>query len=57
MFYIHKGETEQFLAAKELMKRSWRYYTKFHMWIKRGTHPNFDTTDEFETGNYFTIGT
>jgi len=42
MFYIHKGEAEQFLAARELMRKSWRYYTRFHMWIKRSNPPNFD---------------
>lgn len=57
MFYMHKGDAEQYLAAKEIMRRGWRYYTKFHMWIKRCGHPNFDSSEEYETGNYFTMGT
>jgi hypothetical protein len=57
MFYVHKGEVEQFLAARELMRKSWRYYTRFHMWIKRCNHPNFDSNEEYETGNYYTMGT
>jgi CCR4-NOT transcriptional regulation complex NOT5 subunit len=45
MFYMHKNETEQYLAAKEIMRRGWRYYTRFHMWIKRCGHPNFDLAE------------
>lgn len=35
MFYYHKGETEQLLAAKELMNQSWGFYKKNNLWLKR----------------------
>ena len=56
MFYFHKGEIEQFLAAKELMANSWRYYNKFSIWLKRNSQANIDPNNEYETGNYYCYG-
>lgn len=54
MFYYHKGEPEQYLAAKELMKNSWRFYKKFNIWLRRNSTPTFDGPD-FETGKYISM--
>lgn len=54
MFYFHKGETEQYLAAKELMKNSWRFYKKFSIWLRRNANPTFDGAD-YETGKYLSM--
>ena len=54
MFYFHKGETEQYLAAKELMKNSWRFYKKFSIWLRRNANPTFDGPD-YETGKYLSM--
>ena len=33
IFYYHQGTYQQFLAARELKKRSWRYHKKVrHRW-------------------------
>ena len=56
MFYFHKGEIEQYLAAKELMANSWRYYNKFSIWLKRNSQANIDPNNEYETGNYYCYG-
>jgi len=54
MFYYHKGEPEQYLVAKELMKNSWRFYKKFNIWLRRNSTPTFDGPD-FETGKYISM--
>lgn len=54
MFYYHKGEPEQYLAAKELMKNEWRFYKKFNIWLQRNSTPTFDGPD-FETGKYISM--
>ena len=45
MFYFHKGEPEQYLAAKQLMKHSWRFYKKFNIWLRRNSAPSVDNQD------------
>ncbi len=47
MFYFHKGEIEQYLAAKELMSNSWRYYDKFSIWLKRNSQATIDANNDY----------
>eukprot|EP01017_Pseudomicrothorax_dubius_P029320 TRINITY_DN3553_c0_g1_i1.p1 TRINITY_DN3553_c0_g1~~TRINITY_DN3553_c0_g1_i1.p1 ORF type:complete len:178 (-),score=40.70 TRINITY_DN3553_c0_g1_i1:103-636(-) len=51
IFYYQKGSYEQFLAARELKKKTWRFHKKFATWFKRIEPPRV-TTDEFEQGTY-----
>lgn len=42
---------QQYLAAKELKKQSWRYHKKYNTWFQRHEEPEI-TTDEYELGTY-----
>lgn len=42
---------QQYLAAKELKKQSWRYHRKYNTWFQRHEEPKV-TTDEYEQGTY-----
>ncbi|KAK9671701.1 hypothetical protein RND81_12G048600 [Saponaria officinalis] len=42
---------QQYLAAKELKKQSWRYHRKFNTWFQRHEEPKV-TTDDYEKGTY-----
>ncbi|KAL7092714.1 hypothetical protein ACP275_11G000200 [Erythranthe tilingii] len=42
---------QQYLAAKELKKQSWRYHRKFNTWFQRHEEPKV-ATDDFEQGTY-----
>lgn len=42
---------QQYLAAKELKKQSWRYHRKYNTWFQRHEEPKV-ATDEFEQGTY-----
>lgn len=46
-----QGTYQQYLAARELKKQSWRYHKKYTTWFQRHEEPKI-TTDEFETGTY-----
>lgn len=46
-----QGTYQQYLAARELKKQSWRYHKKYNTWFQRHEEPKI-TTDEFETGTY-----
>jgi len=50
-FYYQQGTYQQYLAARELKKQSWRYHKKYNTWFQRHEEPKI-TTDEFETGTY-----
>ncbi|KAL2650375.1 hypothetical protein R1flu_018503 [Riccia fluitans] len=50
-FYYHQGTYQQFLAARELKKQSWRYHKKYNTWFQRHEEPKV-TTDEYEQGTY-----
>ncbi|EFJ20408.1 hypothetical protein SELMODRAFT_109010 [Selaginella moellendorffii] len=50
-FYYHQGTYQQYLAARELKKHSWRYHKKYNTWFQRHEEPKV-TTDEFEQGTY-----
>ncbi|KAH9621284.1 hypothetical protein KSS87_014278 [Heliosperma pusillum] len=50
-FYYQPNTYQQYLAAKELKKQSWRYHRKFNTWFQRHEEPKI-TTDDFEKGTY-----
>ncbi|XP_058212350.1 uncharacterized protein LOC131324410 isoform X2 [Rhododendron vialii] len=50
-FYHQQNTYQQYLAAKELKKQSWRYHRKYNTWFQRHEEPKV-TTDEFEQGTY-----
>ena len=51
IFYYSQGTYQQYLAAKELKKQSWRYHKKYMTWFQRHEEPKV-TTDEYEQGTY-----
>jgi CCR4-NOT transcription complex subunit 3 len=51
IFYYQQGTHQQYLAAKELKKQSWRYHKKYMTWFQRHEEPTV-TTDEYEQGTY-----
>ncbi|CAK9142323.1 unnamed protein product [Ilex paraguariensis] len=50
-FYYQQNTYQQYLAAKELKKQSWRYHKKFNTWFQRHEEPKV-ATDDFEQGTY-----
>ncbi|KAH9563806.1 hypothetical protein CY35_05G144400 [Sphagnum magellanicum] len=50
-FYYQQGTYQQYLAARELKKQSWRYHKKYNTWFQRHEEPKI-TTDEYEQGTY-----
>ena len=50
-FYYQQGSHQQYLAAKQLKKQSWRYHKKYMTWFQRHDEPK-TTTEEFEEGTY-----
>ncbi|XP_078177774.1 transcription regulator NOT2/NOT3/NOT5 family protein isoform X4 [Carex rostrata] len=50
-FYYQQNTYQQFLAARELKKNSWRYHRKYNTWFQRHEEPKV-TTDEYEKGSY-----
>ncbi|KAK4762204.1 hypothetical protein SAY87_030088 [Trapa incisa] len=50
-FYYQQNTCQQYLAAKELKKQSWRYHKKYNTWFQRYEEPKI-TTDEYEQGTY-----
>lgn len=51
IFYYQQATYQQYLAAKELKKQSWRYHKKYLTWFQRHDQPKV-TTDEYEQGTY-----
>jgi len=51
IFYYAQGTYQQYLAARELKKQSWRYHKKYMTWFQRHEEPKV-TTDEYEQGTY-----
>lgn len=51
IFYYMQGSYQQFLAARELKKQSWRFHKKYKTWFQRHEEPKI-TTDEYEQGTY-----
>ncbi|XP_021725144.1 general negative regulator of transcription subunit 3-like isoform X2 [Chenopodium quinoa] len=50
-FYYQPNTYQQYLAAKELKKQSWRYHRKYYTWFQRHEEPKI-ATDDFEKGTY-----
>ncbi|XP_064487522.1 CCR4-NOT transcription complex subunit 3-like isoform X2 [Ornithodoros turicata] len=50
-FYYMEGTRAQYMAAKVLKKRAWRFHTKYMMWFQRHEEPK-TITDEYEQGTY-----
>ncbi|XP_057548239.1 general negative regulator of transcription subunit 3 isoform X2 [Amaranthus tricolor] len=50
-FYYQPNTYQQYLAARELKKQSWRFHRKFHTWFQRHEEPKL-ATDECEKGTY-----
>ncbi|KAJ3327580.1 general negative regulator of transcription subunit 5, partial [Gonapodya sp. JEL0774] len=51
IFYYQQGTYQQFLAARELKRQSWRFHKKYLTWFQRHEEPKV-ITDEFEQGTY-----
>jgi CCR4-NOT transcription complex subunit 3 len=51
IFYYQQGTHQQYLAARELKKQSWRFHKKYMTWFQRHEEPKI-TTDEYEQGTY-----
>lgn len=42
---------QQYMAARELKKQSWRFHRRYNTWFQRHVEPQV-TTDEYERGSY-----
>ncbi|GMM51695.1 CCR4-NOT core subunit [Starmerella bacillaris] len=51
VFYYCQNTHQQYLAAKELKNRSWRFHKKFLTWFQRQEDPKI-ITPEYEEGTY-----
>lgn len=51
IFYFQQGTYQQYLAARELKKQSWRFHKKYLTWFQRHEEPK-SITEEFEQGTY-----
>ncbi|CAL1702165.1 unnamed protein product [Somion occarium] len=51
VFYFHPGTYQQYLAAKELKRQSWRFHVKYLTWFQRHSEPQA-ITEEYEQGVY-----
>ncbi|KAH6807131.1 transcription regulator NOT2/NOT3/NOT5 family protein [Perilla frutescens var. frutescens] len=50
-FYYQQNTYQQYLAARELKRQSWRYHRKYNTWFQRHEEPKV-ATDDFEQGTY-----
>lgn len=51
IFYYQQGTYQQYLAAKELKRQSWRYHKKYLTWFQRHEEPK-EITPDYEQGTY-----
>jgi len=51
IFYYQQGSFQQYLAAKELKRRAWRYHKKYLTWFQRHEEPK-EITPDYECGTY-----
>uniref|UniRef100_D8PLC4 General negative regulator of transcription subunit n=1 Tax=Schizophyllum commune (strain H4-8 / FGSC 9210) TaxID=578458 RepID=D8PLC4_SCHCM len=51
VFYYLPGTYQQFLAARELKRQSWRFHVKYLTWFQRHSEPQA-ITEEYEQGVY-----
>ncbi|OWZ68629.1 hypothetical protein AYX15_00577 [Cryptococcus neoformans] len=52
IFYYMTGTYEQWLAARELKKQSWRFHKQYLTWFQRAHNPQAITSD-YEQGGYY----
>ncbi|WVQ81648.1 hypothetical protein IAT38_003773 [Cryptococcus sp. DSM 104549] len=52
IFYYMTGTYEQWLAARELKKQSWRFHKQYLTWFQRAHNPQAITGD-YEQGGYY----
>lgn len=50
-FYYQQCSYQQYLAAKQLKKHSWRFHKKYKTWFQRHEEPKI-ATDDYEEGTY-----
>lgn len=51
VFYFQQGTYQQYLAARQLKKHSWRFHKKYMTWFQRHEEPKV-ATEDFEEGTY-----
>jgi len=51
VFYYLPGTYQQYLAARELKRQSWRFHVKYLTWFQRHSEPQA-ITEEYEQGVY-----
>lgn len=51
IFYYQQGTRQQYLAARELKRQSWRFHKKYLTWFQRHEEPKA-ITEEYEQGTY-----
>ena len=51
IFYHQQGTYQQYLAARELKRHSWRFHKNYMTWFQRHEEPTV-TTEDFERGTY-----
>ncbi|CEG78959.1 Putative Potential mRNA deadenylase and CCR4-NOT complex subunit Not5p [Rhizopus microsporus] len=51
IFYYQPGTYQQYLAARELKKQSWRFHKKYSTWFQRHEEPK-TITEDYEQGIY-----
>lgn len=49
IFYYQQGTYQQYLAARELKKKAWRFHKKYLTWFQRHEEPK-EITSEYEQG-------
>ncbi|KAK4683975.1 CCR4-NOT transcription complex subunit 3, partial [Tremellales sp. Uapishka_1] len=52
IFYYMTGTYEQWLAARELKRQSWRFHKQYLTWFQRAHNPQA-ITEDYEQGGYF----
>ena len=50
-FYQQQDSYQQYLAARQLKKQSWRFHKKYMTWFQRHEEPKVKT-DDYEEGTY-----
>ncbi|GAB5591592.1 proteinral negative regulator of transcription subunit 5 [Umbelopsis nana] len=51
IFYYRQGTYQQYLAARELKRQSWRFHKKYLTWFQRHEEPQ-TITEDYEQGTY-----
>lgn len=51
IFYYQQKSLQQYFAARELKKQSWRFHKKYLTWFQRHEEPK-SITEDFEQGTY-----